>query len=897
MNRSRLPLRIVVAVFLGGWVAGGASALAADEDVYFPFLPTFESPENITNASAWLPRPAGAAGFVRVSNGRLVVGYDGTHKTERPIRFWATNTCFSANFPDRQQAERVAARLARLGINCVRLHHMDSRDIWGKSPNKTTIDPEQLARLDYFIYQLKQHGIYVNINLHVSRTLGPKEGFPDDPRRPKYDKGIDNFHQPMIELQKKYARDLLTHVNPHTNTAYTDEPAVAFVEINNENALFQEWGNRALDDLPEPYAGDLRKQWNAWLRKKYGTTEALRKAWSAGEHPFGDELLSGGDFATWPAPRWNVERDSETGVEVKAEKGGPEGANKLRIQVTKIGKVAWNPQLTCTGFGVKKGMPYTLSFAVRSNEKSSISVGVKQAHAPWGDLGLAVRIETGPQWSVVRRTFVAKADDEQARVSITNFSPGVYELAQVSLRPGGVLGLPKDQRLDDDSVATLKRGESNATEAAQADFIQFLWDTEHAYWTGMYRFLKDELKVKSLVAGTQLGWSPVYVQAALDYIDAHSYWQHPRFPGRPWDPENWTVRNTALVNEPAGTLGGLAAKRVLGMAYTVSEYNHPAPNQYRGEGLPMIAAFGALQGWDGVFSFAYSHNAEFELPRIQGYFDIRSDPCRLVHSPACAAMFLRGDVRPADKIAWAPLSKQREQELLREGNNARKLTTGDLGLDPRVAIERRIGLAIETRPPRLAMADATTAPQTPEEANRALSAAAAQRNAWASDTGEVLWDTSEKGAGCFIVNAPRSKLFTGFVRGRTFELGGVKLAVGKTVLDWTTVTLTCIDGKGFDQPGRILLALSGDVKNTGAKLEHLPNQDVTLRRNWGREPVLCEGIPAELTLPVPAERVEVFALDPSGEPTSAVPVENRHGKAVVAVGPKWKTLWYEIRVK
>ena len=67
----------------------------------------------------------------------------------------------------------------------------------------------------------------------------------------------------MIELQKKYARDLLTHVNPYTKTAYTDEPAVAFVEINNENALFAEWGWGKLDSLPEPYATTFRKLWNA----------------------------------------------------------------------------------------------------------------------------------------------------------------------------------------------------------------------------------------------------------------------------------------------------------------------------------------------------------------------------------------------------------------------------------------------------------------------------------------------------------------------------------------------------------------------------------------------------------------------------------------------------------
>ena len=49
--------------------------------------------------------------------------------------------------------------------------------------------------------------------------------------------------------------------------------------------------------------------------------------------------------------------------------------------------------------------------------------------------------------------------------------------------------------------------------------------------------------MRPLVAGTQIGYSPAHVQAGLDYVDAHSYWQHPAFPGRPWDSRDWYVRN------------------------------------------------------------------------------------------------------------------------------------------------------------------------------------------------------------------------------------------------------------------------------------------------------------------------------------------------------------------
>jgi len=75
----------------------------------------------------------------------------------------------------------------------------------------------------------------------------------------------------------------------------------------------------------------------------------------------------------------------------------------------------------------------------------------------------------------------------------------------------------------------------NLTSTARHDFPDFLWDTEAQYWWGMHRFLKNELGVKSPVAGTQIGWSPAHVQAALDYVDGHAYWQPPVFPGRPWD--------------------------------------------------------------------------------------------------------------------------------------------------------------------------------------------------------------------------------------------------------------------------------------------------------------------------------------------------------------------------
>ena len=259
------------------------SARAAE---LFPFvLPWDDASASATNVSGWLDAPAGKGGFVSVKDGHLFAN-------GKRLRIFGVNLAFGANFPTHDDAEKIAARMAKFGINCVRFHHMDWQTapggIWAK--DMQTLDPGQLDRLDYFIAQLKTRGIYTDLNLHVSRT------YPDRPAaekqgNPNYDAGVDNFSPKMIALQKDYARALLTHVNPFTKNAYVDEPAVALIEINNENSLLTLWHWGSLDKTAAPYRAELAAMWAEWLRKKYGGDEKLAAAWAAEAKPPGAELL------------------------------------------------------------------------------------------------------------------------------------------------------------------------------------------------------------------------------------------------------------------------------------------------------------------------------------------------------------------------------------------------------------------------------------------------------------------------------------------------------------------------------------------------------------------------------------------------------------------------------
>lgn len=215
----------------------------AGADNFVPFVipakPAENSPIAFTAAE-----PIGAdAERLAASRGHFYHG-------DKRVRLWGVNLSFGANFPKHEDAPYVAARLAAAGVNAVRCHHMDTaqwpRGIWNAEDGKT-ISAEALDRLDFFIDQLARRGIFVDINLHVGRAHSEYLGLPKTNRQ--YDKVCNILTPALIEAQKQYARELLTHVNKYRNVRYADDPAVAIVEITNENSFFMWDGDKALRAL------------------------------------------------------------------------------------------------------------------------------------------------------------------------------------------------------------------------------------------------------------------------------------------------------------------------------------------------------------------------------------------------------------------------------------------------------------------------------------------------------------------------------------------------------------------------------------------------------------------------------------------------------------------------
>jgi len=253
---------------------------------WFDWRGTGHGPDSVIDMSGWLEAPAGRHGRIAADGDRLI--YDG-----RPIKLWGSNLNYAHCAPPRDLAERRAAFYARYGINSVRLHKYADGSGWRGicADGATRFDPDQLDQLDYQVAQFKQRGIYTKLSANFGNTpLGPADlaelAFADqlNPDRhgwARAGQGALWFSDQIQAIQTAQLVNLLNHTNPHTGLRYADDPAVAFVELVNENSIFFFTTLKTLQQVPavKRRAGEL---FFDWLKDKYRSREKLIEAWGEG---------------------------------------------------------------------------------------------------------------------------------------------------------------------------------------------------------------------------------------------------------------------------------------------------------------------------------------------------------------------------------------------------------------------------------------------------------------------------------------------------------------------------------------------------------------------------------------------------------------------------------------
>jgi len=370
--------------------------------------------------------------------------------------------------------------------------------------------------------------------------------------------------------------------------------------------------------------------------------------------------------------------------------------------------------------------------------------------------------------------------------------------------------------------------------------------------------VRQELGVKSNLVDSQVAWgglSSLIREKGSDYADNHSYWQHPSFPGKAWDTSNWLIGNTpmvdAMVNHSDG-LSDLARFRFAGKPYTISEYNHPAPSDYRVEMMPLLSTFAAMQDWDGFYLFEYGvFGTGQKNDQIGGFFDIGLDPVRAGFLNSAALIFRSGYVRP---LASSNLVVVPPEVAELGGSNAWSGHPND-PLSQRLAIssEGVTGITIGAK------------------------------------VNPVGWLKNADGA-IFTVQEPKALVAVGHVANQALKLqtpgGGLGLSFSFGQFGRGFASVTCTPTKN----GTYLLTIASRAENQGINWN---GARTTIGADWGHGPVLAEGVPCDLVVSgVPVKHA--WALDPTGRKARPIEVKYENGHATLHLSPADETIWYEL---
>lgn len=367
-------------------------------------------------------------------------------------------------------------------------------------------------------------------------------------------------------------------------------------------------------------------------------------------------------------------------------------------------------------------------------------------------------------------------------------------------------------------------------ESPEQHYRRFLTDLQLRTIRVQMRFLKEELKLKPLL--TDLNYrnkrNMTLIRSHLDLVDNHEYFDHPKFPEKAW---SYPVRHTqgSSIRLNAVVPRRIMATRLWGKPFIITEYNFTYPNMFRAESVPLMYSYAALQNWDGLFRFAWSHGRSYMTAPFQiRMFDAVNDPLALLADRLAAALFLRGDIAPARNRCAFGVSPEEA------GSNA-EFSAESL----EAGLVSQIGSYVR----------GTVTPDCPEPALSAIR----RTGTIVSDTGELRLAARN---GTFAAVSPKTESLTlpgGALSGKILHVRNASC--------FQTVAAISLDNKPLANSASILLLHLTNTENSGTRFDDASRR---LMRKAGELPLLVLRGSAEIRLKNIGRPFRVRALSCDG---------------------------------
>ena len=276
-------MKLIKLVFLNLLICGlQYRTMAADEEGGFEIIPS--SKWKAVDTSDMGIQPGSALDMSSLVNhqpagryGRVIINSEGklefASRPGKAIRFFCCDLnmrcILEYRFKEKKDTEKLAEMIRLQGYNMVRLVgvadylvHLSGKD--------QEFSPVALEQLDWLIYNLKKNGIYVYLDIvSFYRAFHKYTAYTGKEKYKLHIKWRMLFDEAARQHWFRGFSKLMLHKNRYTGLKIAEDPVIAVVLFYNEQGIRLKAGENLAYFLPA---------WRRWLKGKYKTISALKKA-------------------------------------------------------------------------------------------------------------------------------------------------------------------------------------------------------------------------------------------------------------------------------------------------------------------------------------------------------------------------------------------------------------------------------------------------------------------------------------------------------------------------------------------------------------------------------------------------------------------------------------------
>ncbi len=885
----------------------------------FPF--TIGGRDTVTNNVVFPIKKeiAGTKGNVKVdANGHFV-----TANNER-IRFFGTELEYSAQFLSAEGCKTLARHLQKLGINAVRLNYNDySYDnsaslVQYSAENYSTKgsyvpNPDQFAKLDTLLYEFKQAGIYTFFVLQNNHYYYPSDGIAYQDSMWGAGRFVHFVDKRAADLNRGWAKTVLTHVNPLTNTRIADEPSVAGVEITDNENLNYAWRYNFLNyidtnnyynrggvqSISFNFSRKLDTLYSKYLLKKYGSDAAINLGWKGGLVTNPPNLVVNGSFEKIGSPAWSFAANNGVTGDKTLLSPGKDSNYCMLLTLSNLGG---NPAygdagLVNTTVRLGKDTLYELTFwakvrydAAQNIKNRSILLYLYDLTAYSVSINQAINIDTS--WQQFKVPFRCLNGGLQNLFVAIGNQLGDVMLDGFTLKQKEEVGLTSGETSTISAIYRIPFAQRPAVPFNRYRDLGIFYDSlQRAYYASMISCIKDTIKAKTLVNCFTSAWWSTRLDAALntasDYTSANINSDYPRArTGFGFTDSTQMISNTSPLKETGSYYTGMLASQSIEGKPHIASFMNPTLNQYYGATVPFIASYASLQDWDGMFFHLYalyrqnvfSDSIYASTGGYGTYYDIAGNPGILSLFPAVSAMFRNGLIKTSEN--YVPITHDKDDIFLFSSQTDYREPFGVEGyLDPNITTLYKVRQ-------KFGVTKHTIASEYPYVSDTSMKV---------SETGELKWAQT---SGMLTINADKVVGAIANFGNDTVDLKVLKFRRVDDTRDNLSLLVTSLDTESIAKSSHLLVTATTRAQNSN--MIWWPDS-TGIRSSWGKAPTVMSAANIELFIKSDSTLVRVRPLTSEGIRSK----DFAYGKRITPESNIYKivldqekdhAVWYEIEM-